>query len=63
MQDYYIVQKTTELKVVGAFSIDARGNLCFHEETDLEHIVQVLNENVTGGPFKVVLAYAAISSS
>lgn len=52
-----------EQKVVGMFSVDRRGGLCFHAgectPEEAEHVRKLLNRFVTGGPHKMLAAVAA----
>lgn len=50
-------------KIVGLFSVDRKGALCFHEgeatPEEARHLCKSLNEGVTGGPYTALLAIAA----
>ena len=44
---------------LGAFSFDAKGSPCFHQDCDdLEALCLALNEGVTGGPYTALPAWA-----
>jgi hypothetical protein len=52
-----------EQKIVGLFSVDAKGELCFHPGAATAEraarLCESLDENVTGGPYTALLAIAA----